>query len=107
MLGADLRGTGNSHGGLDVGGEFFPVFGKGAEVTLDLDAVPEFRRLAEEGSEADGHGGGDGAAGVDDLVDGAGGDADGTGHGILGDAHGKEVFLKKNFAGCDGSVHKM
>lgn len=55
------------------------VFGQGAEVALDMDAVPEFRRLAEEGSKADGHGGCDGTAGVDDLVNGTGRDTDGAG----------------------------
>lgn len=102
---ATLGGAGDGHGRLDVGGELLLVLGEGAEVTLDLDAVPEFGGLAEECSEADGHGGRDRAAGVNDLVDGARGDADGAGHGVLGDAHGIEVFFQKNFAGCDGWIH--
>ena len=97
--------AGDGHGGLDVGGELFLVLGEGAEVALDLDAVPEFGGLIEERPEADGHGGSDGAAGMDDLVDGAWGDADRTGHGVLGDSHGNQVFLQKDFAGCDGWNH--
>lgn len=98
--------AGDGHGGLDVGGELLLVFGQGAEVALDLDAVPEFRRLAEECSKTDGHGGRDGSAGVDDLVDGAGRDADGAGHGVLGNAHGIQVFLQQDLAGCDGWIHR-
>lgn len=66
-----------------MGGEFLTILGQGAKVTLDLEAMPEFLRLAEEGSEADGHGGRDRSAGVDDLVDGTRRNADGTGHGVL------------------------
>jgi len=109
QLGGDSESgsAGDGQSWLDVGGELLLVLGKGAEVAFDLDAVPEFSGLAEESPEADGHGGGDGAAGVDDLVDCARGDADGAGHGVLGDAHGNEVFLQKDFAGCDGWIHKV
>ena len=88
-----------------MGGELLVVFGQGTEVALDLDAVPEFRGLAEEDSKADGHGGRDGTAGVDNLVDGTGRDADGAGHGVLGDAHGNQVLLQEDLAGCDGWIH--
>ena len=88
-----------------MGGELLVVFGQGAEVALDLDAVPEFRGLAEEGSEADGHGWRDGTAGVDDLVNRTGSDADGAGHGILGNSHGNQVLFQKDLAGCDGWIH--
>jgi hypothetical protein len=79
--------------------------GQGAEVAFHLDAVPEGVGLAEEDAEADGHGRCDGAFAEDDLVDRAGRDADGTGHGVLGDAHGLEVFLQQNFAGSYGRFH--
>ena len=84
--------AGDGHGGLNVGGEFLLILGEGAEVALDLDAVPEFRGLAEEGSKTDGHGGRDGSAGVDDFVDGTRSDADGAGHGVLRNTHGNQVF---------------
>ena len=86
-------GDGDGDGGLDVGGELVAIFGKGAEIALYLDAVPEFGGLAEECSEADRHGGDDGAAGVNNFIDGSGCDADGAGHGVLRDTHGNEVFL--------------
>jgi hypothetical protein len=88
-----------------VSGEFLLILGEGAEVTLDLDAVPEFLGLAEEGTEAHGHGGRDGTAGVNDLIDGAWCDTDGTSHRILRNTHGDEVFLQKDLAGCDGRLH--
>ena len=50
--------------------------GERPEIALDLDAVPEGFGPAEEGSEADGHGRGDGAFAVDDLVDRARREAD-------------------------------
>ena len=99
-------GAGDRRSGPDVGGESLVVFGKGAEVALNLNAVPELRRLTEEGSEADRHGRSNGAASVDDLVDGARGDADGPRHGILGDAHRNEIFFQEDFARCDGWIHR-
>ena len=63
--------------------------------------MPEVVALTEEGTEADGHGGGDGTLAVDDLVDGAGGDADGAGHGVLGDGHGFEILFEEDLAGGD------
>lgn len=92
-------------GGADFGGELLALFAQGAEVTFDLQAVPELGRLVEERTEADGHDGGDRAVAEDDLVDRAGRHADGAGHGVLGNPHGGEVFLKQDFAGCDGRVH--
>ncbi|SVC94848.1 uncharacterized protein METZ01_LOCUS347702 [marine metagenome] len=92
-------------GGLYVGGEFFAVLGEGPKVAFDLEAVPKVLGLTKEDAEADGHGGSDGAPAKDDFVDGAGSDADGAGHGVLGNAHGAEVFLQKNFSGCDWWVH--
>jgi hypothetical protein len=67
----------------DAGDELPAFFGQRAEVALDLKAMPEAFRLAEEGSEPDGHGRGDGAFAKDDFVDGAGRHADGAGHGVL------------------------
>lgn len=43
-------------GGADFGGEALLLFSQGAEVALDVDAVPEFERLGEEGAEANGNG---------------------------------------------------
>jgi hypothetical protein len=40
-------------GWADFGGEALLLFGQGAEVALDLDAVPEFGRLGEEGATSD------------------------------------------------------
>ncbi len=54
-----LRGVAEALGGTDFGGELFLFFAQRAKITLDLQAVPELGRLAEEGSEADGHDGGD------------------------------------------------
>jgi hypothetical protein len=62
--------------------------------------VPELRRLTEKGPEADGHDRSDRSVPKHDLVDRAGCDADGAGHGVLGNSHRIEVFLKKDFAGC-------
>jgi len=73
------RGSVEEFDRLDPGGELFAVFGERPEIALDLDAVPEGVGLAEEGTEADGHGRGDGAFAVDDLVDRPGRDADGVG----------------------------
>ena len=67
--------------------------------------MPELRRLAEEGAEADGPDGSDRTVAEDDLVDRAGCHPDGAGHGVLGNPHRGEVFLEQNFAGCDGRVH--
>ncbi len=92
-------------GGADVGDEGPAGAGQGAEVALDLNGVPEVIGLAEEGAKADGHGRGDGAFAKDDLVDGPGRHADGPRHGILGNGHGLEIFLQKDFAGSDGWLH--
>jgi hypothetical protein len=57
----------------------------------------------EEGDRSGG--GGDGLGGLDagdEFVALAG---EGAGHGILGNAHGLEIFLQKDFAGSDGSFH--
>lgn len=63
--------------------------------------MPESVGLTEKGSETDGHGRGDGAFAVDDLVDGTGGNTDGSCHRVLGDAHGFEVFFQEDFTGGD------
>ena len=99
------RGVAEGLGGANFGGELLLLFAQRAEVALHLQAVPELGRLAEKRSEADGHDGGDGAVPKDDLVDRAGRNADGAGHGILGNPHRSEVFLQQNFTGCDGRVH--
>ena len=98
-------GDGQMLGWLNSGGELLAILGEGAEVALDLEAVPEGVGLAEEGAEAQRHGRGNGALAVDDLVDRPGSDADGAGHRVLGDAHGLEVFLKEDLSGGDRWVH--
>ena len=92
-------------GGLDAGDELFAFAGEGAEVAFHLDAVPEGVGLSEEGTEADGHGRGDRSLAEHDLVDRPRRHADGAGHGVLGNAHGIEILLKQDLAGCDGSFH--
>lgn len=92
-------------GGLDAFDEALAFGSEGAEVALDLDAVPESVRLAEEGAKADGHGRGDGAFAEDDLIDGAGRHADGTGHGVLRDSEWLEILLQQDFTGGNGCFH--
>ena len=87
--------------GLDVGDELAPLTGEGAEFTLDLEAMPEVVGLTEERPEADGHGRGDGAFPEHDLIDGAGRNPDGPGHGVLGNSHGLEILFQQDFSGSD------
>ena len=75
-----------------------------AKVALDLHAVPELRRLVEEGAKADGHDGRDRPMPEHNLVDRTGSHADGAGHGVLGNPHRREVFLQQDFTGSDGRV---
>ena len=67
--------------------------------------MPELGALAEEGAEADGHDRRDRAVAEDDLVDRARRDADGAGHGVLGNTHRDEVFLEQDFTRCNRRVH--
>ena len=90
---------------MDVGGQLPALAGEGSEFALDLEAVPEVVGLAEEDAEANRHGGRDGAAAQHDFIDGTGRDANGTGHGILGNAHGLEIFLQEDFARGDRWIH--
>ena len=76
------------------------------EVAFSLDTIPEFVGLSEEGSEADGHSGGDGASAADYLIDGSRGDADGASHGVLGYPHRREVFFKENLARRNRVAHR-
>ena len=92
-------------GGADFGGELLLLFTERPEVALNLEAVPELGVLAEEGAEADGHDGGDGTVAQHDLVDRAGRNTHGAGHGVLRNPHRGEIFLKQDFAGGDGWVH--
>ena len=98
-------GGGDGLGGLDAGDEFLALAGEGAEVAFHLDAVPEGVGLAEEDAEADGHGRSDGALAEHDLIDRPGRHSDRAGHGILGNAHGLEIFVQQDLTGCDGSFH--
>ena len=95
-----MRGAAEALGGTDFGGELLLLFAQGSKITLDLQPVPELRRLAEKGPEADGHDRSDGSVPQDDLVDRAGCYADGAGRGVLGNPHRIEVFLEQDFAGC-------
>lgn len=89
----------------DLGRELLLFFGQGAEITFDLQAVPEFGGLAEKGTKADRHGGRDGALTENDLVNGAGRHAKGAGHGVLRNTHRQQVFFEEDFAGSDWRVH--
>lgn len=76
-------------------------FAQGPKITLDLQTVPELRRLTEKGPEADGHDRSDGSVPQHDLVNRAGCDADRPGHGALGNPHPSEVLSEKDFTGGD------
>lgn len=78
-----LYGVCEFGGGADFAGESPLLFRQGAEVALNLDAVPELGGLAEEGAEADRHGRGDGAFAEHDLVDGSWSHTDAAGYGVL------------------------
>ena len=56
--------------------------------------MPEVIGLPEEGAKADRHSWGDGSFAVNDFINGTWCYPDGACHGILGDAHRYEVFLK-------------
>jgi len=75
--------------GLNFGGELFAFPSQGAEIALDLEAVPELGGLLKKCSEADRHGRRDGPATQYDFVDRPRRDADGPGHGVLRYAHGR------------------
>ena len=92
-------------GGADFGGELLLLFAQRPEVALNLQPVPELGGLAEEGSEPDGHDGGDGTVAQHDLVDRAGRNTDGAGDGVLRNPHRGAVFLEQDFTGGDGWVH--
>ena len=105
FTGDQSRGVTEGLGGTDFGGELLLLFAQGSKITLDLQPVPELWRLTEKGPEADGHDRSDGSVPQHDLVNRAGCDADGAGHGVLGNSHRSEVFLEQNFARRDGRVH--
>lgn len=88
--------------GLDLDGKLPASLVQSSEVTLNLKPMPELGGLAEEGTEADRHGGRDCPSAQDDLVDGAGRHADGAGHGVLRNTHREQVFFEEDFAGCNG-----
>lgn len=67
--------------------------------------MPEVIGLPEEGAKADRHSWGDGPFAVNDFIDGTWCYPDGACHGILGDAHGYEVFLKQDLTGCNVLIH--
>lgn len=88
-----------------MGNQTFSFLGQGAKITFDLKAVPELVGLTEERTKAYGHRRRNGAFAVNNFVDGSRGNPDCTGHSVLRNAHGLEIFLKKNLAGCDGVLH--
>jgi hypothetical protein len=90
---------------LDSGSEALSVISQSAKVTLDLQTVPELRGLIEECAETDGHGRRNGALARNDLVDGATGHANGSGHGVLGDTHGDRVFVQQDLTGSKGWLY--
>ena len=85
--------------------EVLLLLGEGAEVTLDLDAVPEGFRLAEESTEANGHRRGDGSLSQDNFIDGTGWDSNGAGHRVLRNPQGFDVFFEEDLSGGDRSFH--
>jgi len=96
-----LLGCDEFRGGPDCGGEAFAVFCQRTEVAFHLETIPEALGLPEESPEANRHGRSDRASSEDYLVDRTGRNPDRTGHRILGNPHGLEIFLQQDFAGCD------
>lgn len=79
--------------------------GQLARIAFKLESVPEFIRLAEKGGETNRYGRCYRTAAMNDFVDRAWGDADGVGHSVLRNPHWFEVFLQKNFTGCNRRIH--
>jgi hypothetical protein len=100
-----VSGVSQFQRGADAAGELAALAGEGAEFAVYLEPVPKPVRLTEEGSEADGHGGGDGAFTEDDLVDGAGRHAERAGHGVLRDTHGLEILFEQDLSRGDRWFH--
>ena len=80
--------------------------GQLARIAFKLESMPEFIRLAEKGGETNRHGRCNRPPAMNDFVDRAWRDADGVGHGVLRNPHRFEVFLQKNFTGCNGRIHR-
>lgn len=83
----------------------FPVDTEGAgilgesEVVIHLNAQPEGGGVAEVDGEPQGGVGGDASFPVDDLIDPARGNAQGSSELVLADVQWFQEFLKENFAG--------
>lgn len=80
--------------GADFAHDSFDEFRGVSEVAFGLDVEPETGRLAEVASEAEGGVEGDGAASVDDFVDSARWDSDGSGERVLREAHRRHVIFE-------------
>jgi hypothetical protein len=105
FLGMGCSGVGDFEGWADAGGEPLLLAGERAEIALYLKPVPEAVGLPEEGTEADGHRGGDDTLAKHDLVDRARGNPDGAGHRILREPHRLEVLFEEDFSWGDRRFH--
>ena len=92
-----LRAGRGDHG-ADFPDDLLDEFCGVSKVALVLDVQPESGRLAEVASEAEGRVERDGPASVDDFVDAARWDADGSGEGILREAHRCHVIFEEDFS---------
>ena len=81
------------------------ISGELAKVALHLKSVPELVRLAEKGAEANRHGRRNRPPAMYNLIDGARSNPYRAAHGVLGNPHRLEVFLKQNFTWCNRSAH--
>lgn len=70
-----------------------------------MDVEPKLGALFEKIAEFEGHFRRDAAATEHDFLDVARADAKGSRKGVLGNAHGNEVVLKKDFAGRNSGFH--
>ena len=90
----------SGHHWVDFPHDSFDEFGRVSEVTLDLDVEPESGRLTEVASEPKGRVERDGPASVDDFVDSARRDSDGSGERVLREAHRRHVIFEEDFSRC-------
>ena len=87
---------------LDASREFLPLPCERAEISLDLNPVPESVRLTEESAEADRYRWRDGAFAEHDFVDRPRRHTYSPSHDVLRNAHRLQVFFQQDFAGSDG-----
>ena len=102
----EVSGVGQFQSRPNVGGQLPTLAGKGSEIALHLESMPETIGLGEKSPKTDGHCGSDGALAEDDLIDGARRDADGPGHAVLRDAHRQKILLQQDFSRGDRCLHR-